>query len=140
MKDGEEKLQTEHMDLPADLANGMTPLIIENFPKNRAEMKVSYLTGTSKPRLVTLSAKPDGEDKFELGGVSRRSKKFKIHVELGGVAGMIAPLIGKQPPDIELWGSEGEVPTFLKLVGPLYANGPIWTVQIASPVWPEAAK
>src|SRR5947209_6204860 len=67
-KGGKEKVQTERMDLPPDLANAMTSLLVENFPKNQAEMKVSYLAGSSKPRLVTLSAKPDGEDRFEVGG------------------------------------------------------------------------
>jgi hypothetical protein len=140
MKQGKEEVKTEHMDLPVELANGMTPLIVENFPRNQAVMKISYLAGGSKPRLVTLSAKPDGADNYEIGGVSRRSKKFRIHIDIGGVAGVIAPLLGKQPPDIEMWVSDGEVPVFLKMVGRLYANGPIWITQIASPVWSEAAK
>ena len=99
-------------------------------------MKLSYLAGTSKPRVVTLSVKPDGEDSFRVAGVSRRSKKFRIHIELGGVTGVIAPFVGKQPSDIEIWASEGPVPIFLKMVGALYANGPIWTMQITAPVWP----
>jgi hypothetical protein len=136
IKDGGEKAQTEHMDLPADLANGMIQLIVQNFPRNQAEMKVSYLAGGSKPRLVTLFVKPDGQDTFEIGGVSHPSKKFKIHIQLTGVAGVIAPLIGKQPSDTEVWVSEGKVPIFLKMVGSLYANGPSWTMQIACPIWP----
>ncbi len=138
VKDGKEKVQTEHMDLPADLANGMTSLIVENFPNDRAEMKVSYLAVSSKPRLVTLSVKPVGEDTFEIGGVSHRSKRFNIHTEIHGVAGIIAPLIGKQPSDIQMWVSEGEVPMFLKMEGPLYAGGPIWTMLTAAPVWRTA--
>ncbi|MBV9502970.1 MAG: hypothetical protein JO138_26655 [Acidobacteriaceae bacterium] len=134
-KTGKEKVQTEHMDLPSDLVNGLTSLVVENFPKNQAEMKVSYLAGSSKPRLVTLLVKPDGEDVYRIGGVIRHSKKFKVHIEIGGIAGVIAPLIGKQPSDIEMWVSEGEVPIFLKMVGPLYANGPIWTTEIACPTW-----
>lgn len=139
-KDGKQKVESEHMDLPADLANGMTSLIVENFPSDQAEMKVPYLAGSSKPRLVTLSVKPDGEDTFELGGGRRSAKKFKVHIQIGGVAGIIAPLIGKQPSDIEMWVSQGEVPIFLKMVGPLYANGPIWTTEIAAPVWRETSK
>ncbi len=139
-KDGKEKFQTGRMDLPSDLANGMTSLIVENFPKNQSEMKVSYLAGSSKPRVVTLSVKPDGEEVYEIAGVIRHSKKFKVHIEIGGIAGIIAPLTGKQPSDIEMWVSEGKVPVFLKMVGALYANGPIWTMQTTSPVWSGAAK
>ena len=140
VKGGKVKVQTERMDLPADLVNGMTSLVVENFPKNQAEMKVSYLAGSSKPRLITLSVKPDGEDHFQVAGVRRLSNKFRIHVEIGGVTGIIAPLIGKQPADIEMWASQGEVPIFLKMVGALYDNGPTWTMELAAPVWPETAK
>jgi hypothetical protein len=57
------------MDLPPDLANGMTSLIVENFPQKATEMKVSYLAGSSKPRVVKLSVKPDGEEDYRIGGV-----------------------------------------------------------------------
>jgi hypothetical protein len=137
-RDGKEKVQTEPMDLPADLANGMISLIVENFPQDRAEMKVSYMAGSPKPRLVTLSVRPDGQENFEIGAESRPSRKFKIHIEIHGVAGIIAPLLGKQPSDIEVWVSEGEVPIFLKMVGPLFAEGPTWTMELASPVWSVA--
>jgi hypothetical protein len=139
-KDGREEVKTEQMQLPPDLANGMMSLVVENFPKQTSEMKVSYLAGTSKPRVVQLSVKPDGEDRFEIGGVSRRANRFNIHTELGGMAGVVAPMIGKQPSDIKVWIVPGEVPAFLKMEGALYLKGPTWTMQLASPVWPEAAK
>jgi hypothetical protein len=132
---GKEEVKTEHMDLPPDLANGMTSLIVENFPQNAEEMKVPYLAGTSKPRIVKLSVKPQGEDTFHLAGLSRRSKRFNVHIEIGGVAGLIAPIVGKQPSDIQLWVTEGEVPTFLKMKGALYEKGPIWTTELVAPVW-----
>lgn len=136
MKNGHQERHTEHMDLPSDLANGMTSLIVENFPEKFPEFKVSYLAGSSKPRVVKLSARPDGEETFRVGGISRRSKKYKIHIEIGGVAGIVAPLIGKQPSDVEMWVTAGPVATFLKMVGPLYNQGPIWTMELAAPLWP----
>lgn len=140
MKDGKEKVESKHLELPNDLANGMTSLIVENFPENCAEMKVSYLAGGAKPRIVTLSTRPDREDTFRVGGMSRRSRKYRVHIDIGGVTGMIAPLIGKQPPDIGMWVTEGDVPTFLKMEGPLYEQGPIWTTEQAAPVWPGMVK
>jgi hypothetical protein len=139
-KDDKEQVKTEHMDLPSDLVNSMTSLIVENFPKSAAEMKLSYLAGSSKPRVVKLSVKPEGEDTFHLGGVSRRSKRFNVHIEIGGIAGVIAPVIGKQPSDIKMWVSIDEVPVFLKMEGPLYQKGPIWTMELVSPVWSETGK
>ena len=140
MKKGKVERHTDHMDLPPDLANGMTSLIVQNFPANAAELKVSYLAGASKPRVVKLSTKPAGEETFRVGGVSGPSKKYKIHVEIGGLTGMVAPLLGKQPSDVEMWVTAGEVAAFLKMVGPLYEKGPIWTMQLAAPVWPETTR
>jgi hypothetical protein len=139
-KDGHDEVKTEHMDLPRDLANGMTSLIVQNFPQKAAEMKVSYLAGNAKPRVVQLSVKPDGEDTFQVGGVRRRSNRFNIHIEIGGVAGVVAPMLGKQPSDIKMWIAQGEVPAFLKMEGALYLKGPIWTMELISPVWPERVK
>jgi hypothetical protein len=136
-KDGKHQVHTDHMDLPADLANGMLAPLIENFPRQAAEMKVSYIAGDPKPRIVKLSIKRDGRDTFRVGGGPRPANRFNIHIELGGVAGVIAPVIGKQPSDIQIWGMDGEVPTFLKMVGAFYDKGPIWTTLLTSPEWPR---
>ncbi len=133
--------KNQHMHLPRDLANGMIPLLVQNFPQGAANLKVSYLAVDSKPRLIKLDIKPDGIDKVALGWIGRQADKFDVHFDLGGIAGAVAPLIGKQPPDINVWtldGSAGPVPEFVKLVGPLYQNGPTWTVLLAAPTWPTA--
>lgn len=63
---------------------------------------------------------------------------YVLKIEIGGVAGVIAPLVGKQPPDVHVWVQGGTAPAFVKMQGPLYSGGPIWQVQLASPVWPRA--
>lgn len=136
-KDGKQEVHTDHMDLPPDLANGLISLAIENFPPKASEMKVSYLAGMPKPRIVKLSITPQGHDSFRVGGGPRPANLFKVHVEIGGVAGAIAPVIGKQPSDIMIWVMDGEVPTFLRMVGALYDKGPIWTTALTSPEWPN---
>jgi hypothetical protein len=130
--------KSQHKHLPRDLANGMVPLLVENFRHSAAELKVSYLAIAAKPRVVKLTIKPDGTDKVLLGGSGRQADRFDVHFELGGIAGAVAPLVGKQPPDIAVWtvdGTDAPVPEFIKLVGPLYESGPIWTVLLAAPTW-----
>jgi hypothetical protein len=61
-------------------------------------------------------------------------------IDLGGVAGLLAPAIGKQPVDIKMWVMVGEVPTFLRMEGAFYQQGPIWIMEVASPVWSQRAK
>jgi hypothetical protein len=137
MKDGKWETKTEHMDLPPDLSNGLVSSVVESFPRGATEMKVSYLASSPKPRVVTLSIKPDGKDFYNVGGLKRSCTRYKIHIELGGVAGVIAPVMGKQPSDIEIWLDDGPVPVFMKLQGALYQKGPIWTMEVTSPSWPR---
>jgi hypothetical protein len=132
-----EQPKSEHMNLPPDLANGIIPLLVENFPRSAADMKVSYLAIDSKPRIVSLTIKPDGNDKMLIGVDGRRVDRFNIHTEIGGIAGVVAPLVGKQPPDIKLWIAGGTVPVFVRMDGPLYEEGPVWTVLLTAPSWPS---
>lgn len=139
IKDGTSQVHNDHMDLPPDLANGMLSLVIENFSRQMPEMKVSYIASSPKPRIVKLSIKPDGHERFRVGPVAHEANRFNIHIEIGGVQGVIAPVIGKQPSDIEVWAMDGPVPTFLKMLGAFYDKGPIWTTVLASPEWPTSS-
>ena len=136
LKDGKEEIKKEHLDPPGDLANGMVLLVLQSIPSGAAGTSVSYLTGTPKPRVVKLLIKPDGKQDFVVAGSHRHAQKYNIHVELGGITGMVAPLIGKQPSDIQVWVADGEVPTVLRSEGALYEGGPIWTIEQATPSWP----
>jgi hypothetical protein len=136
-KDGKEEVATEHLDLPQDLANGLVPIFIRNISPDAVETKVSMVVATPKPRLVKLAISPRGEESFSIVGEKRKAMHFEIKIELGGVAGVIAPLVGKQPPNIHLWNVGGEAPTFVKETGPSFAEGPIWTIELTSPVWAD---
>jgi hypothetical protein len=73
-------------------------------------------------------------------GTTHQGIRYEIKIELGGVAGVVAPIIGKQPPNIQLWIIGGQAPTFVKEEGPIYSDGPIMTIELAKPVWPDAPK
>ena len=137
-KDGREEIHTEHLDLPADLANGLVLLIAKNLPPEMPETKLAYLIATPKPRLVTLRIVPGGEESFSVAGSRRKAMRYDLKVELGGITGLVAPLIGKQPPDLHIWILEGEAPAFVKEEGFNYEGGPILTIQLTSPVWPQS--
>jgi hypothetical protein len=61
-------------------------------------------------------------------------------VDIHGIAGVIAPIIGKQPADTELWVLDGDAPVLIKLEGALYPEGPIWTLVLTSPTWPSTPR
>lgn len=132
---GQEKVERDHVDLPPDLANGMLLDVIKNVPLGGKETKISYLASTPKPRLITLTAIPDGNDTFRSAGASEKAFRLIIKVDLGGVAGWIAPLIGKQPANSRVWIGAADVPAFIRSEEPLYLGGPILRTELTSPVW-----
>jgi hypothetical protein len=138
-KDGKLVIDSEHMDLPPDLANGLTFIIAKNLLPETPETDVPMLVAGPKLRMVKLAFKPIGEEPFWLGGFREKALRFDMKIDLGGVAGVVAPLIGKQPPDFQMWFMEGVVPAFVKETGFLYEGGPVLTFELASPVWPRNA-
>jgi len=94
---------------------------------------------TPRPRLVKLAISADGEDVFQLGTEKRQATHYVVKIELGGITGLAASVMGKQPPDIHGWILKGEAPAFVKSRGRLYANGPIWQIELESPVWQRPA-
>jgi hypothetical protein len=139
-KDGKEEVKTDHLDLPPDLANGLVPVVLQNLPPNSPVTTVSMVVATPKPRLVKLVISNVGDDKCIVAGSSRKAIHYDIKIDLGGVAGVVAPIIGKAPPNIEVWTIGGEATTFARERGPLYAEGPMMTIQLASPTWPDTPK
>ena len=135
-KDGKEEVKTDHLDLPPDLANGLVPVMLQNLPSTAPVTTVSMVVVTPKPRLVKLVITNIGDDKCFVAGSSRRAIHYDIKVNLGGVAGVVAPIIGKAPPNIQIWTIGGDATTFARERGPLYPEGPMMTIQLASPSWP----
>ncbi len=135
--DGKEKVATDRMQLPPDVANGMIFTLLKNVQPDGPPTTVSMLAATPKPRLVKLAVTPQSEEPFSVGGSRRTAMHYVLKVEIGGVAGAIAPLLGKQPPDIHVWILGAEAPAFVKSESPLYLGGPIWRVELVSPVWPH---
>jgi hypothetical protein len=134
-KDG--KVRQDHLDLPADVSNGLPPNLLMNIPPTIAETKLSFVAPTEKPRLIQVSIKPAREVAFRIGDTKRKATDFLLHPELGGVTGMIAPIIGKQPADYHIWILQGSSPAFIREEGQLYQGGPIWRIEQISPTFPK---
>ncbi len=135
--DGKEKVVTERLNLPPDVANGLVLTLLKNVQSDASQLTVSMVAATPKPRLVKLAITAQGEEPFSVGGSSRKATHYVVKVEIGGAAGLVAPLLGKQPPDTHIWILGGEAPAFVKSEGPLFFGGPIWRIELVSPVWPR---
>lgn len=127
---------TQHLDLPPDLANGLVLAILVNLRPSTPETRLSFYAPFGKGRIVHLSITPGEATPFSLAGTPRKAIDYRLHVDLGGVAAVVAPLIGKQPSDWHVWVLDGEAPAIVKIEAPLYEGGPLWRIELTNPVWP----
>ena len=85
---------------------------------------------------MKLQIAPRGEESFTTGGAKRKATHYVVKVKSAApFSGLVAPLLGKQPPDTHVWILQGVAPAFVKSEGPLYLGGPSWRIELTSPVW-----
>src|SRR6266567_1620247 len=132
-QDGGEKILRERRDLPPDIANGLLFTLVKHIQPNVPQTTVSLVATTPKPRVVKLEILPEGEKAIASGNTKHKTVRYVVKVKIGGVAGLMARLLGKQPPDTHVWVLTGDAPAFVKLEGPLYAGGPLWRIELATP-------
>ena len=136
-EDGEEKVETGQQQLPADVSNGMVLTLVKNIAPGTQETVVSMLATTPEPRLVKLKITALGEEPFSAGGIRHQAIHYVVKVDIGGFTGLLAKLLGKQPPDSHVWIVRGDRPGFVKAERPFYLGGPLWRIELASPVWSQ---
>ena len=130
---GKEKTVTKHLALPADLANGLLMTMAKNLDPSAPSTTVSMVIASSSPQLVKVKFSPQPESIFHVGPAAYKAQEYLLKIEITGVKGKIAPLVGKQPQDIYLWLAKSEAPTFLKFRGQMYEDGPVWQMELAAP-------
>ena len=126
------------LEIPEDLHNGLTGILLKNLPAG-ATGSGHIVAFTPKPLLVNTTLRKEGEDRFWVGDAPRTAARFLVHLDVPGLKGVAASLMGKDPPDLRYWIATGPVPAFLKFEGEMYLKGPRWTVELAAPRWPGAA-
>lgn len=135
---GERKTDNDHLDLQPDLANGIVPILLKNLAPDTQSITESMVVATPKPMLIKLQIHPEGEEAFAAGAIGRKATRYNVHVDIGGIKGAVADLIGKEPPDTLVWILPGDCPTFVRAQGPGFQGGPIWFTELVSPVFPNS--
>ena len=129
-KNGGIQVESRHIDLPRDLANGFVGTLLLNVPPNSAPFRVGILAPVFGGRLIRILISPEGERPFQESGKNLKATVFRIHPELGGILGMIATLVGRQPKDVMVWIREGEKPAVVRVVGQLGGSGPVLSSEL----------
>ena len=127
----------EQLDLPADVANGIIVPLLKNVRPDSPPTRFSFVAATPKPRLVGLEIADAGTERVTAGGAVREARHYVLKANIGGISGLLAPLVGKQPPDSHVWILDGDAPAFVKAEQPLYAGGPLWRIEAVQPAGPE---
>jgi len=136
-EDGKEKAYTERLSLPDDVANGLIGVVMKSVSWETPKTMLSMVVASPKPRLVKVILTPFGKEPLSIGKRIRHVLHYKVVIELGGVAGVVAPLVGKAPPDAHLWILGGEPPTYLMSEAPLSLGGPSLHMELVGPYWPR---
>ena len=134
-KDGEQKTESDTIEAAATLVNGLTLILLKNIQPGTLPGELSYVAATPKPMLVKLAVSSAGEERFTTVGLPRRATHYVVKVKIGGLKGVVASILDKTPPDTHVWILQGEAPAFVKSEGPMYLGGPIWRIELVSPVW-----
>lgn len=128
-----DKWTRKRLSVPEDAYNGLIFTIAKNIPPDVPETTVSMVAASTSPRIVYLRILPAGEKTISVGLITHTAQHFVVKFEIPGVAGVVAPVIGKQPPDMHVWVVKSEAPGFIESEGPLYQDGPIWRIELTSP-------
>jgi hypothetical protein len=132
-KDGKEQVDSKHLDLPPDVCNGLLFTLVKNLDPAAAETTVTMVAPSTTPRLVKLTIVPAAGTTIGVGLMKHKAEHYIVRFKIGGVAGIVAHLVGKQPPDMHIWVVKSEAPTFVQSEGPLYEDGPVWRIRLTAP-------
>lgn len=135
-KGAEEQVASGALEMPADLYNGMALVLLKNLAEGeRASGQMAVFT--PKPRLIKMDLSPEGTEKVRSGSNALTVRRYLVKLEVGGLTGLIASLIGKDPPDSRYWLVTGEVPGFARFEGAMFLNGPVWRIEMTVVEWPQ---
>ena len=129
---GKENTTSKHVDMPEDVCNGLLFVLLKNLDPS-VETTLSFVAASAKPRVVKWNIVPAPEKSFNVGSLTLKAQHYIIKTKIEGVAGAVAPLLGKQPPDINVWMVKSEAPTFLEYEGPLAEDSPVWRIEMTAP-------
>jgi hypothetical protein len=133
-KGDEPKEASGALDMPDDLYNGMALVLLKNLSAG-ASTRIAVFT--PKPRIITMKLTHEGDDMVRVGPTTKTARRYLVKLEIGGLTGVMAAVIGKKPPDLRYWLVSGDVPAFARFQGAMYLNGPVWRLELIPVEWPK---
>jgi hypothetical protein len=88
-----------------------------------------------KPQMLDATLREEGEDRYFVGDHPGTATRYLVKLEVPGVKGVVADLLGKTPPENRYWFTKGGARGFLKFEGAMFLKGPTWRIELAAPRW-----
>ena len=82
-ENNQEKTETQHLNLPTDLAILFT--LLKNIQPDVPKTTVSYVATMPKPRVASLEIIPQGQKPFSIGSHTHKALLFAIRAKIGGI-------------------------------------------------------
>lgn len=134
-KHGEdEKRASGTTEIPEDVSNGLTSVLAKNLPKG-ASARAHLLTFRPEPLLLDLTITPQGRDPYWVGSARVEATRFVVEPEVPGVKGVLATIVGKEPPIVRMWIAPEPAPVLVRFEGALFVDGPEWRIELSAPRW-----
>src|SRR5262249_61898236 len=105
----------------------------KNLYPSRGATKVDFVPASTNPRVVKWNISPEPQKTIKVCFMEHKAQQYIVKTKIEALAGAIAPLIGKQPPDIHVWLVKSEAPTFLEFEGQLSQDNPVWRMELNAP-------
>jgi hypothetical protein len=133
-KGDEEKTASGRLEIPDDVYNGLAGTLLKNLSAG-ASATAQMAAFTPKPIMLKMELSTEGDDRVSLGGQIMTAKRHLVKLDVVGLKGVIAPLVGKDPPDLRYWLVAGNVPVFVRFEGAMFLNGPVWRLEMTTVGW-----
>ena len=133
-KDGQETEQvlTGHMELPTDVYNGLTVMVLKNLPPGRTHT-IHIVGFTPEPELYEVEIHLRGSETIQAGELRKQARHYELKPKLSSVTRFFAALFGRTIPAYHVWILADDIPAFVRFEGPLSTDGPPWRVELGGP-------
>ena len=130
----EEKTASGTFEVPDDVCNGLTSVLLKNLPRG-ASASAHMVTFRPEPLVLDVELTTEGTDKYWVGDVSSEATRWLVAPSVPGVKGLLATVVGKQPPEVRIWIAPEPSPVLVRFEGALFVDGPVWRIELSSPRW-----
>jgi hypothetical protein len=128
----ENSSRTGTLELPPDVYNGMTVMVLKNLPESR-QASFHIVSVDQEPTLYPVVVRAVDVDAVKTGNRKGEAVHYVLQPTVKWLTKVLAWLFSKTIPEYHFWLITHDVPAFTKFEGPLYPGGPIWRIEQISP-------